>query len=139
MEFERRSSSALPALAAARRARRAQHGSLVSWLDPRITADETRSPQLEDCRQAEPSIPLYQLRTLFDGAFLAPGSDTGEKSGFLRHLYIKCIILPRQARDKHRESTQKRERFLAGRLFEQCGIVLGLHPDQVSKRPFLHF
>jgi hypothetical protein len=25
----------------------------------------------------------------------------------LRHLYIKCIILPRQARDKHRESTQK--------------------------------
>ena len=102
VEFERRSSSALPALAAARRARRAQHGSLVSWLDPRITADETRSPQLEDCRQAEPSIPLYQLRTLFDGAFLAPGSDTG-------------------------------------RLFEQCGIVLGLHPDQVSKRPFLHF
>ena len=26
----------------------------------------------------------------------------------LRHLCIKCIILPRQARDKHRESTQKR-------------------------------
>jgi hypothetical protein len=25
----------------------------------------------------------------------------------LSHLYIKCIILPRQARDKHRESTQK--------------------------------
>ena len=35
----------------------------------------------------------------FDGAFLAPGSETG-------------------------------------RLFEQCGIVLGLHPDQVRKRPF---
>jgi hypothetical protein len=30
------------------------------------------------------------------------------KRHFLRcHLYIKCIILPRQARDKHRESTQK--------------------------------
>ena len=29
----------------------------------------------------------------------------------LRHLYIKVIILPRQARDKHRESTQKRMRF----------------------------
>jgi hypothetical protein len=25
------------------------------------------------------------------------------------HLYIKCIILPRQARDKHRESTLKKE------------------------------
>ena len=29
----------------------------------------------------------------------------------MRHLYIKCIILPRQARDKHRESTQKRVAF----------------------------
>ena len=32
---------------------------------------------------------------------------------FLRHLYIKCIILPRQARDKHRENSKKRGRFLA--------------------------
>ena len=29
------------------------------------------------------------------------------KTAFLRHLYIKTSILPRQARDKHRESTQK--------------------------------
>ena len=29
------------------------------------------------------------------------------KRVFLRHLYIKMITLPRQARDKHRESTQK--------------------------------
>ena len=27
---------------------------------------------------------------------------------FLSHLYIKTIILPRQARDKHRENSQKR-------------------------------
>jgi hypothetical protein len=33
------------------------------------------------------------------------------KRHFLRHLYIKCIILPRQARDKHRESTPKKCRF----------------------------
>eukprot|EP01046_Picozoa_sp_COSAG06_P028358 COSAG06_NODE_2548_length_6692_cov_35.291066_3_plen_212_part_00 len=32
---------------------------------------------------------------------------TGKKTGFLRHLYIKMMILPRQARDKHRERTQK--------------------------------
>jgi hypothetical protein len=30
---------------------------------------------------------------------------------FLRHLYLECIILPRQARDKHRESAQKRDVF----------------------------
>ena len=35
------------------------------------------------------------------------------KTAFLCHLYIKTIILPRQARDKHRESS-KRARFVAG-------------------------
>jgi hypothetical protein len=35
----------------------------------------------------------------------------------LSHLYIKCIILPRQARDKHRESSKKC-RFLAGIIVE---------------------
>ena len=35
------------------------------------------------------------------------------KRHFLRcHLYIKCIILPRQARDKHRDNSKK-GRFLA--------------------------
>ena len=32
---------------------------------------------------------------------------------FLRHLYIKCMILPRQARDKHRENS-KRDAFFPG-------------------------
>ena len=36
----------------------------------------------------------------------------GKKTGFLSHLYIKVILLPRQARDKHRESTQKKPVFL---------------------------
>ena len=33
-------------------------------------------------------------------------SITQVKTVFLRHLYIITMILPRQARDKHRESTQ---------------------------------
>jgi len=40
------------------------------------------------------------------------------KRHFLRHLYIKRIILPRQARDKHRVSTQKRVAFS---LRDWCG------------------
>ena len=44
--------------------------------------------------------------------FLLPPHATVKKRHFLRHLCIKCTILPRQARDKHRESTQKRWRFL---------------------------
>jgi hypothetical protein len=35
------------------------------------------------------------------------------KTAFLSHFYIKTIILPRQARDKHRESTQKKMPFFA--------------------------
>jgi hypothetical protein len=32
----------------------------------------------------------------------------------LSHLYIKTNILPRQARDKHRESTQKKSGIAQG-------------------------
>ena len=40
--------------------------------------------------------------------------DGGEyKTVFLSHLYINAIVLPRQARDKHRENSKK-GRFLAG-------------------------
>jgi hypothetical protein len=35
----------------------------------------------------------------------------GKKTCFLRHFILKMITLPRQARDKHRESTQKETRF----------------------------
>jgi hypothetical protein len=38
----------------------------------------------------------------------------GKKTAFLSHFYIKCIILPRQARDKHRETTQKKCHFPSG-------------------------
>jgi POT family proton-dependent oligopeptide transporter len=44
--------------------------------------------------------------TLGDALYTA---RTGAKRHFSRHLCIKCIILPRQARDKHRESTQTKE------------------------------
>jgi hypothetical protein len=34
------------------------------------------------------------------------------KTVFLSHFYIKTIVLPRQARDKHRENTKKDAVFL---------------------------
>jgi hypothetical protein len=36
------------------------------------------------------------------------------KRHLLRHLYIKCIVLPRQARDKHRENSKQEWRFRRG-------------------------
>jgi hypothetical protein len=38
--------------------------------------------------------------------FCMGGALSGEKTPFLRHLYKKYIILPRQARDKHRETSK---------------------------------
>jgi hypothetical protein len=35
-----------------------------------------------------------------------------KKRHFLRHVFIKVIILPRQARDKHRENSKNEWRFL---------------------------
>jgi hypothetical protein len=42
------------------------------------------------------------------------------KRRFLSHLYIKCIILPRQARDKHRKNSQKVP-FSRRRTRSSCG------------------
>jgi hypothetical protein len=39
-------------------------------------------------------------------------SIAGKKTVFLSHLYIKMIIMPRQARDKHRENSKRETGFL---------------------------
>jgi hypothetical protein len=49
--------------------------------------------------------PRYASRTLTSTRNLS--GRKVRKRHFLRHLYIKCIILPRQARDKHREDSKK--------------------------------
>ena len=64
---------------------------------------------------------------------MVPGPP-GKKTHLLRHFILKTIILSRQARDKHGESTQKEMRFLiemeAVALGPE-GIVSGLHPGSV--------
>ena len=54
--------------------------------------------------------------------------ETGEKTVFLSHLCIKMLILPRQARDKHRENSET-DRFLAG-----LGAGVGHEPDALNWR-----
>ena len=51
----------------------------------------------------------------------APNVFLGKETPFLRHVYIKCIILPRQARDKHRESTQKKSGVSLGGVGQRGG------------------
>jgi hypothetical protein len=53
-----------------------------------------------------------------------------EKTAFLSHLYIKTNILPRQARDKHRENSKKMPFFLGFLAMDQQGVF------EVRKRSF---
>ena len=64
-------------------------------------------------------IPFSQAGHPRGHAHLPPGKKTHR----LRHFVLNMIILPRQARDKHRESTQKRDmRFLQLKFYgEQLG------------------
>jgi hypothetical protein len=39
--------------------------------------------------------------------WVTTASSAGDKTVLLSHLYIKTIILPRQARDKHRENSKR--------------------------------
>ena len=67
----------------------------------------------------------------------------GKETPLLRHWYTKCIILSRQARDKHRESsTQKTEwRFLRSGLPEhvRADLVSQEGTDQVREGRRLHY
>ena len=47
---------------------------------------------------------------------------SGKKTAFLSHLYIKMLILPKQARDKHRKNSKKGAVFVQ----QQSGWVWGI-------------
>jgi ABC-type xylose transport system permease subunit len=44
-------------------------------------------------------------------ARLISNRKVGKNAFLMSHLYIEIILLPRQARDKHRESTRKKRAF----------------------------
>jgi hypothetical protein len=58
------------------------------------------------------------------------------KTAFLSHLYIKTIILPRQARDKHRENSKKDAVFRTSRKPDPVTFPLlwGSKSSNVSRR-----
>ena len=57
------------------------------------------------------------------------------KRVFLRRLILKMIVLPRQARDKHRESTQNSAFVGAGRAREDHEINRRLRPlENIPRR-----
>jgi hypothetical protein len=52
-------------------------------------------------------------------------SNPGKKTVLFSHLYIKLMILPRQARDKHRENSPKNDhRFAAAAFIYPNGTVV---------------
>ena len=55
------------------------------------------------------------------------------KMVFFSHIYIKMLILPRQARDKHRENS-KNDAFFAGRGVTPGSFLLDVAPMGVVDR-----
>ena len=72
---------------------------------------------------------LSQRRSWRPGTLVAPRSETP----FSYHLYIKTIILPRQARDKHRESTQKKMAFRIGGVRSLQEAAAGGQAEQAAQ------
>ena len=68
------------------------------------------------------------VATTMQMCYVGLQASSGKKTGFLSHLYVKVIFLPRQARDKHREDSKK-ARFLEGPL----GVFLFVGPSGVGK------
>jgi hypothetical protein len=58
------------------------------------------------------------------------------KRHFLRHLYIKCIILPRQARDEHRENSNKVPFSLSSTACFTHGLAYGVNAGILEKSAF---
>eukprot|EP01046_Picozoa_sp_COSAG06_P032175 COSAG06_NODE_3195_length_5703_cov_94.949143_5_plen_121_part_00 len=67
-----------------------------------------------------------------------PTVPVGKNAVVLSHLYIETIILPRQARDKHRESTQKGDRFPQGTPPAGCApCTLDCYPTESVANNFI--
>ena len=60
----------------------------------------------------------------------------GENTPLLRNSILKAIILPRQARDKHRESTQKKRLF--SRSVDFKAEVQFMASDRLRRRSVKH-
>eukprot|EP01046_Picozoa_sp_COSAG06_P059105 COSAG06_NODE_12110_length_1422_cov_2.312295_1_plen_106_part_00 len=66
---------------------------------------------IDDHYHAEGIENVWARHRTLSAAVHAAVDAWARKRHFLSHLYIKCIILPRQARDEHREKHSKKVPF----------------------------
>jgi hypothetical protein len=87
------------------------HASLVHW---QSTVDRTLEGTLTGSVRARACVCVAQAIVAASdlplSVIIVGVGRAGEKTVFLSHVYIKMMILPTQARDKHRENSKK-DRF----------------------------
>jgi hypothetical protein len=90
-----------------------------------------RRPRPSSTASAASSRPIRSLSLCRVPVCCVPSrtASTCRKRPFFRHLYIKTIILPRQARDKHRENSKKDAVFRTCRTQTNALISFATVPD----------
>jgi hypothetical protein len=76
----------------------------------RMMSTHARRQQVHGQQHREPTTPIVATKPSITKKEENPPTPL-RKTAFLSHLYIKTMILPRQARDNHRETTQKNAVF----------------------------
>ena len=71
-------------------------------------------------RKAKQAAQLLQPEPQREPVDVAAFNAGKKKRTFWRHFILQIIVLPRQARDKHREITQKRGAFST----QRCGVTM---------------
>ena len=82
------------------------------WNRVLVNHDDLPRQARDYYQRCEESLLDKTARVGFAGSVLGEGAKNALPLSFLSRFYVKTIILPTQARDKHRESTQKRRRFV---------------------------
>ena len=81
----------------------------IVWFEPVLANDRLSGACLGKQSMFSASRKQHRKKDdSFTPQWLTPLPTCERKTAFLSHLYIKTISLPRKARDKHRETTQKK-------------------------------
>ena len=84
---------------------------------------DIHATHLEHSDQEKQATQVAEITSAIPRRAVSEGGVPGKKTGFLSAFHMSVISLPRQARDKHRENSQKRETGFLQRSGRCCSEI----------------